>query len=217
MSSLKERHRPLEGSFYGEMRVLSELGRAPEISQRSLARRVGVSLTLTNRLLQNLARKGYVRVSQASWRGWLYTLTPAGFSRKVQLTVSYIHRFLGHYQRIRQTLQEELKPLGLNRESRVAIYGPVLSGTDGTREMAELVYLGLKELGIEEIDILVADDGLGERFLGLQMRDVRTIQPEQYDRIILVFLNDGEAGPLELLELGVAPDKIVTLFNSKTS
>jgi DNA-binding MarR family transcriptional regulator len=217
MGLSKERHRPLEGSSYGEMRVLSELARAPEITQRSLARRVGVSLKLTNRLLQNLAQKGYVRVSQASWRGWLYTLTPAGFSRKVQLTVSYIHRFLGHYQRIRHTLQEELEPLGLNRESRVAIYGPVLSGADGTREFAELVYLGLKELGIEEIDIVVADNGQGGRFLGLPVHDVKTIQPEQYDRIILVFLNDGEAGSLELRELGVAPDKIVTLFNSKTS
>jgi DNA-binding MarR family transcriptional regulator len=199
------------------MRVLSELGRAPEISQRSLARRVGVSLTLTNRLLQNLARKGYVRVSQASWRGWVYTLTPSGFSRKVQLTISYIHRFLGHYQRIRQTLQEELKPLGLNRESRVAIYGPVLSGADGTREFTELVYLGLKELGIEEIDIVVADIRQGDRFLGQQVRDVSTIQSEEYDRIILVFLNDTEAASLELRERGVAPEKIVTLYNARTS
>jgi DNA-binding MarR family transcriptional regulator len=199
------------------MRVLSEIERAPEISQRNLARRVGVSLTLTNRLLHHLAHRGYIRITQASWKGWLYTLTPAGISRKVQLTVSYIHRFLGHYQRIRQTLQEELAPLGLNQESRVAIYGPVLSEADGTRELAELVYLGLKELGIEEIDIVVADIGQGNRFLGLQVLDVRAIRSEEYDRIILVFLNDGEAGSLELRELGVAPDKIVTLFNAKTS
>lgn len=217
MSLLKERHRPLEGSSYGEMRVLSELEGTPELSQRNLARRVGVSLTLTNRLLRNLAQKGYVRTTRASWRGWLYTLTPAGFSRKVQLTVSYIHRFLGHYQRIRQTLQEQLAPLGLNRESRVAIYGPVLGEVDGTREFAELVYLGLKELGIEEVEVLVANNGQGDRFLGLQLRDVRTIQPEEYDRIILVFLKDGEAGFRGLRERGVAPDKIVTLFNAKTS
>jgi hypothetical protein len=93
----------------------------------------------------------------------------------------------------------------------VAIYGPVLGEADGTRELAELVYLGLKELGIEEVEVLVANDGRGDRFLGLQMRDVRTIRPEEYDRIILVFLKDGEAGSLELRELGVAPDKIVAL------
>jgi hypothetical protein len=73
------------------------------------------------------------------------------------------------------------------------------------------VYLGLKELGIEEVEVLVANDGRGDRFLGLQMRDVRTIRPEEYDRIILVFLKDGEVGSRELRELGVAPDKIVAL------
>jgi hypothetical protein len=99
----------------------------------------------------------------------------------------------------------------------VAIYGPVLSEADGTREFAELVYLGLKELGIEEVEVLVDNNGRSDRFLGLQMRDVRTIQLDEYDRIILVFLKDGEAGYLELRELGVAPDKIVTLFNAKTS
>lgn len=215
MSLPKERHRPLEGAFYGEMRVLSELERTPEVSQRGLARRVGVSLTLTNRLLHNLAQKGYVRITRATWRGWIYTVTPAGFSRKVQLTVSYVHRFLGHYQRIRQTLQEELEPLGLNPESRVAICGPVLNKGDGTRELAELAYLGLKELGIEEVDVFTPDNPQGGRFLGLRVCDVGMMRPEEYDRIILVFLKDAQAECSALRDRGVAPDKVVTLFNGK--
>jgi DNA-binding MarR family transcriptional regulator len=215
MSLQKERHRPLEGSSYGEMRVLSELERAPEISQRGLARQVGVSLTLTNRLLHNLAQKGYVRITRASWRGWLYTVTPAGFSRKIQLTASYIHRFLGHYQRIRQTLREELEPLGLNSESRVAIYGPVQNKVDGTRELTELVYLGLRELGIEEVDVFTPDNAGDDRFLGLRVGDVRLMRPEEYERIILVFLEDPQAASLELRNLGVPPNKMVTLYNGK--
>jgi DNA-binding MarR family transcriptional regulator len=197
------------------MRVLSELERAPDISQRGLARQVGVSLTLTNHLLHNLAQKGYVRITRASWRGWLYTLTPAGFSRKIQLTVSYIHRFLGHYQRIRQTLREELEPLGLNSESRVAIYGPVLNKADRTWELAELVYLGLKELGIEEVDVFAPDNAVGDRFLGLWVRDMGTMRQENYDRIILVSLKDVAASSIELQGRDIAPNKIVTLFNGK--
>jgi DNA-binding MarR family transcriptional regulator len=197
------------------MRVLSELERAPDISQRRLARQVGVSLTLTNRLLHNLTQKGYVRITRASWRGWLYTLTPAGFSRKIQLTISYIHRFLGHYQRIRQTLREELEPLGLNSESRVAIYGPVLNRADRTWELAELVYLGLKELGIEEVDVFAPDNAGGDRFLGLRVRDMETMRQEEYDRIILVSLKDLAAGSVELQGRDIAPNKIVTLFNGK--
>jgi DNA-binding MarR family transcriptional regulator len=197
------------------MRVLSELERAPDISQRGLARQVGVSLTLTNRLLHNLTQKGYVRITRASWRGWLYTLTPAGFSRKIQLTISYIHRFLGHYQRIRQTLREELEPLGLNSESRVAIYGSVLNKADRTRELAELVYLGLKELGIEEVDVFTPENAGSDRFLGLRVRDMGTMRQEEYDRIILVSLKDVAASSIELQGRDIAPNKIVTLFNGK--
>jgi hypothetical protein len=142
-------------------------------------------------------------------------LTPAGFSRKIQLTASYIHRFLGHYQRIRQTLREELQSLGLNSESRVAIYGPVLDKADGTRELAELVYLGLKELGIEELDVFAPDNAGGERFLGLRVRDMGTMRQEEYDRIFLVSLQAVAAGSVELQERDIAPSKIVTLFNGK--
>lgn len=213
MSSLKERHRPLEGSSYGEMRVLSEIERAPEISQRNLARQVGVSLTLTNRLLHHLAQKGYVRISRASWRGWLYTLTPAGFSRKVQLTLSYIHRFVGHYQRIRQTVREELAPLGLNSESRLAIYGPILE--EGDRELAELVYLGLKDLGIEEVDLFAPGGNQGVRFLGQPVRDIGVLRQEHYDQVVVVFLKDSEPGWVELRDKGVPAEKLVTLFNGR--
>ncbi len=215
MSLPKERHRPLEGSSYGEMRVLTEIERAPDISQRNLARRVGVSLTLTNRLVHHLAEKGYVRISQASWRGWLYTLTPAGFSRKIQLTLSYINRFVGHYQRVRQTVREQLEPLGLNAESRLAIYGPVLE--EGERELAELVYLGLKDLGIEEVDMFAPAGTRGARFLGQPVHDIADLRQEHYDQVVFVFLKDSEPGWDELRDRGVPAEKLVTLFNGAKS
>ncbi len=215
MSLPKERHRPLEGSSYGEMRVLTEIERAPDISQRNLARQVGVSLTLTNRLVHQLAQKGYVRVSRASWRGWLYTLTPSGFSRKVQLTLSYVNRFVGHYQRVRQTIREELEPLGLNPESRLAIYSPVLE--DGGRELAELVYLGLKELGVEEVDVFAPGATRSARFLGQPVHDIGSLRQEHYDQVVFVFLKDAEPGWVELRDRGVPTEKLVTLFNGANS
>ena len=64
---------------------------------------------------------------------------------------------------MRQTLRGQLEPLGLNEESRVAICG--------TGEFAELVYLGLKELGIDEIDVFASESPGGRRFLGLPARN----------------------------------------------
>ena len=67
-----------------ELTVLSEVQSTPDTSPRRLAKRLGISLGVTNLLLRNMARKGYVRITRAGWRRWLYALTPAGFSHKLQ-------------------------------------------------------------------------------------------------------------------------------------
>ena len=120
----KDEHSDLPGGHsYRELRLLSEIEYTPEVSQRELSRRAGSALGMTNLLLRNLAQKGYIRMTQAGWKRWIYALTPKGFSLKVQLTLTYVQRVLDHYGQVRQTLREQLEPLALNRESRVAILG----------------------------------------------------------------------------------------------
>ncbi len=204
MRSRNEHKDSLDGASYRELHLLSEVQNRPETSQRDLARRLGIALGMTNLLLHNLAQKGYVRITRAGWRRWLYALTPRGLSRKIHLTVAYIQRFLDHYQKARQTLRGELELVSLNAESRVAIYG--------TGEFAELVYLGLKELGIDEIDVFAPGNPDGSRFLGMPVREVTAFQKEQYDRVVVAYLGDAEARSGELLGLGVPPEKLVTFF-----
>ena len=203
MRSQSEHHDPIEGSTYRELLLLSEVEGKPEATQRELSQRVGIALGLTNVMLRNLAQKGYLRATQAHWKRWLYALTPEGFSHKIRLTVAYIHRVLDHYQNVRQTLREQLEPLALNAESRVAIYG--------TEEFAELVYLGLKDIGIEEIDVFDTKDPPG-RFLGMPVHDLATLQPERYDRVVVALLQGWEAPYKKIQERGVAPKDLVAFF-----
>ena len=209
MRSQHEQNGMKEGSSDRELRLLSEVDRFADATQRDLSGRVGIALGLTNVLLRNLAEKGYIRVTRAGWKRWLYALTPAGFSRKVQLTMAYVHRFLGHYQTVRQTLREELRPAALHEESRVAIYG--------TGEFAELVYLALKEMGVEEIDILGPTSLSGGKFLGMVVRDAAELRPEEYDRVIVADLHDSKGSWKKLRELGAAPEKLVTFFSDGES
>ena len=187
-----------------ELVILSEVQLTPDTSQRKLAKNLGVSLGVTNLLLRNLARKGYIRIVKAGWRRWLYALTPAGFSRKIQLMAAYINRFLGHYQQIRSVLREEMGSLALHIESSVAIYG--------TGDFAELIYLGLKELGIEEVDIFVLENIPGRRFLGMPIRNVSVMQPEYYDRVIVGDLDNVKSDCAELFAHGVTSEQLVTLL-----
>jgi len=155
MRSQREQQDSVEPYTYRELQLLSRVDESPDATQRQLSMRLGIALGLTNVLLRNLVQKGYVRVIQATWKRRFYTLTPAGFSRRISLMVDYVRKVLDHYQSVRQTLREQLEPLALNEESRVAIYG--------TGEFAELIYLGLKELSIEEIDVFDLPSEAGRR------------------------------------------------------
>ena len=207
MRSKNEHRNTAESTSYRELRLLSEVHHNSAASQRDLSKRVGIALGLTNVLLRNLASKGYVRVTKAGWKRWLYALTPAGLSRKVQLTVAYFHRFLSHYQTVRQTLRDELEPLDLNAESRVAIYG--------TGEFAELVYLGLREIGIEEIDVFGPLNSGHTKFLGMPVGEASMIQHGDYDRVMVALLTYSDEGYTELTEQGVSPAKVVRFFEGQ--
>ena len=209
MSSLNEHQDSNEVSTARELRLLTEVEETPDITQRELSKRVGIALGLTNILLRNLAHKGYLRVAQATWKRRLYTLTPEGFSHRVRLMATYIHQVLDHYQSVRQTLREQLAPLALNEESRVAIYG--------TSEFAELIYLGLKELSIEEIDVYDSESIPERRFLGMPVRDVSVLQSKSYDRVVIGYLKPSSSTISELQEKGVSSEQIVKFFTDLNS
>jgi len=204
MRSSYEHQDSVEPQSYRELQVLTEVEADPEVSQRELSGRVGIALGLVNVMVKNLAQKGYIRVSNANWKRRFYALTPDGFSHKIRLTVSYIHRVLDHYQKVRQTLREQLVPMELNVESRVAIYG--------TGEFAELVYLGIREIGIEEISIFSSAVSPGSKFLGLPVGDIEQLQPQEYDRIMVAFLEPPEGIYSGLQDSGATLEQLMTFF-----
>ena len=204
MRSKYEHNDFIEPSSYRELQILSEIEADPEVNQRQLSLRVGIALGLTNMLLRNLAQKGYVRATKANWRRWLYALTPEGFSHKMRLTTAYVNRVLHHYQKVRQTLREQLEPLALHSESRIAICG--------TGEFAELVYLGLRELDIEEIVIFGPTKATGQKFLGLPVQDIVELRPEDYDQVVIAELGVVEPISSQFPLSGSDGDRFITFF-----
>jgi len=206
MSSSNEHAQHSETSNPKELQLLSEVENVPDITQRELSQKLGIALGLTNMLVRNLTQKGYLRVTQASWKRRLYTLTPDGFSHKLRLITSYITRFINDYKNVRQTLRGELHPLALHAESRVAIYG--------TGEFAELVYIGLREIGIEEINVFDSNVTVKSTFLGIPVQDVSRIISERYDWVLVANLVDQESTRSQLRELGIEKETLVIFFGN---
>ena len=176
MRSENEHTNNIEDISFKELRVLEEINQNPDITQRQLSRKVGVALGVGNLLLKNLAKKGYIKVTNLSWKRWIYVITPKGLTRKINLTVAYIDSFLGHYRRVRNILIENFSSLTLNKESKVAIVG--------TGELAELVYLALLDIGVDEIDMFGHEQDK-ELFLGFDVKSIQNINANDYSKIVI--------------------------------
>lgn len=76
----------LDSVEYDLIRVLS---RRPEGSQRAISRELGLSLGMTNILINRLARKGLLKVQRLDWNRTRYFLTLKGASEKARKSYSY--------------------------------------------------------------------------------------------------------------------------------
>ena len=92
-------------------RLLRILNENPEITQRELAKRLGLSVSGLHYCLKALVEKGLVKVQNFSNSKnkirYLYLLTPAGVSQKANLTSQFLQRKMREYEE----LQKEIKLL----------------------------------------------------------------------------------------------------------
>ena len=85
-------------------RVLRALEENPDLSQRGLARDVGISLGGVNYCLRALAEKGQIKIrnfkaSDSDHKaGYAYVLTPSGLAERARLTGRFLQRKLAEYE-----------------------------------------------------------------------------------------------------------------------
>ena len=93
-------------------RVLRALEENPHLSQRELARVLGVSVAKVNYLLNGLVEKGHIKIEAFRRSGdklnkIAYLLTPEGLSNRMALTHDYLERKTREYE----ALQAEIESL----------------------------------------------------------------------------------------------------------
>lgn len=90
-------------------RLLKKLEADPSISQRDLARDLGVSLGKTNYCLRALAAKGWIKAgnfrNSRNKSAYLYQLTPSGLEAKARLAVQFLKIKQAEYEEIKRDLE----------------------------------------------------------------------------------------------------------------
>ena len=97
-------------------RVLRLLQEHPDLSQRELASKLGVSNGKLHYCLNALIEKGLVKLGNFAnskhHLGYAYLLTPKGIAQKARMTGDFLRRKMAEYESLQAeiaTLQEELK------------------------------------------------------------------------------------------------------------
>ena len=99
-----------------EYRLLKILEQQPDLSQRELADKLGISLGKTNYLIKSLIDVGWVKLdnfqrSDNKWR-YAYLLTPKGIVEKAGITTRFLVRKQQEFTQIQEEilrLQEEVR------------------------------------------------------------------------------------------------------------
>jgi EPS-associated MarR family transcriptional regulator len=90
-------------------RVLHLLEEEPELTQRELAKKLGISLGGVNYCLRALIEIGHIKVGNFSKNPnksvYLYLLTPKGIAEKAELTRAFLKRKMLEYQALKKEIE----------------------------------------------------------------------------------------------------------------
>lgn len=142
-----------------ELDTLLELKENPSLSQRSLSRKLNISLGLTNSILKNLISRGWLKVKKDTGRKLLYIITPKGMANVSRLMYNRFQETFHYYHYAKDLLTAYLIRLYQQGEKTVNIYG--------TGQLAEITYYA----GIStplKLNAIITDDPSKEKFLGQQ-------------------------------------------------
>ena len=97
--------------------VLREIEADPEMTQRVLSLRLGLSLGKINFLVKALVEKGLIKVenfkNSKNKSAYLYSLTPNGFEEKTKATYHFLKRKIEEYERLEVEIKQLKKEAGV--------------------------------------------------------------------------------------------------------
>jgi DNA-binding MarR family transcriptional regulator len=184
------------------LRLMGEIDRDGDHSQRELSRRLNLSLGLVNTFLKRLVSKGYFKVTTLPKNRLKYFLTPEGIARKSKLTVEYLHYSMNFYRDIKHLLLKKYHEMETNKVKSILFWG--------AGEVADLAYLYLQQTNIQLAGI-IDDEKQGRKFFDFNIERTHRIRQLEWDMIFVTRLDDIEEDTKKILENGIPKERIATL------
>lgn len=95
-----------EDTYFRVMRILQE---NPDLTQRDLAEKLGISVGGVNYCLRALKEKGLVKMKNFAHSknkfGYVYVLTPSGLAEKAAITHRFLQRKMDEYEALKKEIE----------------------------------------------------------------------------------------------------------------
>jgi len=134
--------------------LLDTVERNPSVTQRTVARELGIALGLANAYLKHCVRKGLIKVSQVPTRRFAYYLTPHGFAEKSRLTANYLAHSFSFFRRARRECSTIFATAAAHGQRRIVLIGP--------GDLAEIAGIVAHEHPLEIIGTIAPNDDANE-------------------------------------------------------
>ncbi len=127
-----------------ELKIIEEISRNRDLTQRKISHRLDLSLGMTNLILKRLVNKGYIKVKGLDKRKVQYILTSKGFAEKAKKSYLYFLKTIYSLQEMKKKIQHLVMMEYEKGKTHFTILG------DG--ELADIVELSLKGFNKTELE-----------------------------------------------------------------
>lgn len=194
-------------------KILAAIDDGGPISQRALARELGVALGMTNLLVRRLVSKGYVKISGIQRNRVRYLLTPAGVAEKMRISREYLANTVRLYTETRDRIRTSF--------DRLSADWPEADGRDGkpivfygAGEVAEIAYVSLQGTDLRLVGVV--DDHVRRPFFGLPVESPDVLmaggaRAYPYGRVVVMSFRKAELIQQRLDALRIPRDRVFTL------
>lgn len=182
------------------LRVLTAIESKSVVTQRAVARELGIALGLANAYLKRCVAKGLIKVAQIPARRYAYYLTPQGFAEKSQLAAQYLSNSLAFVRLAREQCEDAITECENRGWRRVVLAG--------ASEIADIASFCAKDRGVVILGILDVDPRNGSPSM-LPILD----RIERFENVEAAIVTDcrGPQAAYDLLSAQFDRERIFTL------
>ena len=149
-----------------ELELLNHIEKDRKLTNRMVAKKLGISVRLAHDILKRMVEKGLLHVRVIHSRRWDYFLTPRGIMEKARLTLEFFEFSMHFYREARKRSAQVCRKLAED--------GILEIGFMGAGDLAEITYLGIQEWKLK-LCAVFDDNSRLETFMNIPVKPLNQL------------------------------------------